>query len=156
MTDNHDDSMAGNAGATGLSDHAAHLEQAGAICLRRRQDKVEVLLINGRRNGKWGIPKGSIELNETAADAAAREAFEEAGVMGRCHEKSIGSYTYFKQGRLMLCKVAVHVIDVHHLVNQFPEVHVRTPRWFDQNEATDVIGDEGLKAILRSAQTIRL
>ena len=45
-------------------------------------DKTRVLLIQSTRRGGWVLPKGGWELDEeTAADAACREAWEEAGVI---------------------------------------------------------------------------
>jgi 8-oxo-dGTP pyrophosphatase MutT (NUDIX family) len=145
------DSTAGTAAARRLTAHSTgYLEQAGAICVRQRKGKAEVLLINGKRNGKWGIPKGSIEPGESPSRAAAREAFEEAGVYGQCHEQSLGSFNYLKQGKLLPCRVSVHLMDVQRLVKTFPEVHIRTPRWFNGETAAELVGDEGLKAIFQS------
>ncbi len=45
-------------------------------------DKTRVLLIQSTRRGGWVLPKGGWELDEeTAAEAACREAWEEAGVI---------------------------------------------------------------------------
>ena len=53
-------------------------------------DKKYVLLIQSARRGGWVLPKGGWELDEaTAADAARREAWEEAGVICRI-EKELG------------------------------------------------------------------
>ena len=45
-------------------------------------DKTQVLLIESTRRGGWVLPKGGWELDEeTASEAACREAWEEAGVI---------------------------------------------------------------------------
>jgi 8-oxo-dGTP pyrophosphatase MutT (NUDIX family) len=74
------------------------IEQAGAICLRKAdgREKVEVLLIGSLRNGRWGIPKGHVEPGETSWEAAEREAFEEAGIIGTAIERVVGSFVYTK------------------------------------------------------------
>ena len=126
------------------------IEQAGAICLRHRKGRAEVLLINGRRTGRWGIPKGGVELGESSCEAAVREAFEEAGVVGICREPSLGSFSYQKRGKPLPCRVAVHLIEVSNLENAFPEVHVRTPRWFDADNAADIVDQAELREMLRS------
>ncbi|HUQ83450.1 MAG TPA: NUDIX domain-containing protein [Gemmatimonadaceae bacterium] len=60
------------------------VRQAGAIVVRFDDDEPRLLLVTARRNPKtWIFPKGHIEAGETPAEAAVREAREEAGVVGR-------------------------------------------------------------------------
>ncbi|MGV3553134.1 NUDIX hydrolase [Rhizobium sp.] len=128
---------------------AGYVQQAGAICLRERNGKVEFLLIRGLRRGRWGIPKGGVEAGETTADAAAREAFEEAGVSGRCQPESLGSFDYIKTGKVLPCRVAVHRLDVLETARVFPEMHIRTLCWTDGETALDLVEDEGLRRLFR-------
>jgi 8-oxo-dGTP pyrophosphatase MutT (NUDIX family) len=73
------------------------LKQVGAIPVRRAEDgSFEVLLITSRRTGKWIIPKGWPSRRLANAAAAAREAEEEAGVIGRVTQTAIGTYGYRK------------------------------------------------------------
>jgi 8-oxo-dGTP pyrophosphatase MutT (NUDIX family) len=59
------------------------VEQAGTICISRSDGHdPRVLLVSSRRNGGWGLPKDHVEPGETHRLAAAREAFEEAGIRG--------------------------------------------------------------------------
>ncbi|MGH9349771.1 MAG: NUDIX domain-containing protein [Vicinamibacterales bacterium] len=63
---------------------AEFVEQAGAVVYRRGQDGFRVLLVRARKSPTdWIFPKGHIEDGETPAEAAVREAEEEAGVTGR-------------------------------------------------------------------------
>ena len=41
----------------------------------------KVLVIRGRKSGKWSFPKGHSEENESELDAAIRETKEETGLM---------------------------------------------------------------------------
>lgn len=41
----------------------------------------EILLIHRKDNNLWGLPAGSIELNESPKNAAVREVFEETGLV---------------------------------------------------------------------------
>lgn len=43
---------------------------------------------------RWTFPKGGCESGETPAQAAAREAVEEAGAIGRVRPDAIGAYRY--------------------------------------------------------------
>ena len=70
------------------------VRQAGAIVVRFDDDEPRLLLVTARRNPKtWIFPKGHIEDGETAAEAAVREAREEAGVVGKAL-KSIGNLEF--------------------------------------------------------------
>src|SRR5271169_2973372 len=67
-------------------------EQVAAVCYRLRGDGIEFLLVRTRGGGRWTFPKGSAEPGLTHAQAAALEAFEEAGVHGRIEEAPFAQY----------------------------------------------------------------
>jgi 8-oxo-dGTP pyrophosphatase MutT (NUDIX family) len=72
-------------------------EQVAAVCYRLGSNGVEFLLIRTRGSGRWTFPKGSTEAGLTHAQAAALEAFEEAGVHGRIEEASFALYVRRKR-----------------------------------------------------------
>src|SRR5271155_2011391 len=72
-------------------------EQVAAVCYRVRSGSIEFLLVRTRGSGHWTFPKGSAEPGLTHAQAAALEAFEEAGVHGRIEEASFAAYV--RRGR---------------------------------------------------------
>ncbi|PVE18925.1 NUDIX hydrolase [Arthrobacter sp. Bz4] len=53
---------------------------AGAICWRKEQGKLEVLLIHRPSYTDWSWPKGKIDPGETTPECAAREVLEEVGL----------------------------------------------------------------------------
>lgn len=54
---------------------------AGAVIYRERRDgELEYLIVQSVVNHNWGFPKGHLENNETAEEAAKREVFEEVGL----------------------------------------------------------------------------
>ena len=57
---------------------------------------VEVLLITSRETRRWVIPKGWPIKGRSSAKSAAREAFEEAGVVGKIGKAPIGVFAYDK------------------------------------------------------------
>jgi 8-oxo-dGTP pyrophosphatase MutT (NUDIX family) len=73
-------------------------EQVAAVCYRLRNGSIEFLLVRTRNSGRWTFPKGSAEPGLTHAQAAALEAFEEAGVHGRIEEASFARYICRKRG----------------------------------------------------------
>ena len=60
----------------------------------------EVMLVTSRETRRWIIPKGWPHKGKTPHHSAAREAFEEAGVVGAVSKDSIGSFSY--QGKALL------------------------------------------------------
>jgi 8-oxo-dGTP pyrophosphatase MutT (NUDIX family) len=56
-----------------------------------------VLLLTSRKTKRWVIPKGWPMKGLKPHEAAAQEAFEEAGLSGKIGKKRIGRYTYFKR-----------------------------------------------------------
>ncbi|MBZ5719655.1 MAG: NUDIX domain-containing protein [Acidobacteriia bacterium] len=72
-------------------------EQVAAVCFRVRGAGIEFLLVE-TRGGRWTFPKGGTEPGLTHAQAAALEAFEEAGVHGRMEENSFTRYLHHKRG----------------------------------------------------------
>lgn len=73
-------------------------EQVAAVCYRLRGADIEFLLVQTRGSRRWTFPKGSAERGLTHAQAAALEAFEEAGVHGRIEEASFAHYLCRKRG----------------------------------------------------------
>jgi 8-oxo-dGTP pyrophosphatase MutT (NUDIX family) len=72
-------------------------QQVAAVCYRLSDDGVEFLLVETRRR-RWTFPKGSAEPGLTHAQAAALEAYEEAGVHGRIEEDPFTRYIRSKRG----------------------------------------------------------
>lgn len=73
-------------------------EQVAAVCYRVRRE-IEFLLVRTRGGARWTFPKGSAEPGLTPAQAAAMEAFEEAGVHGRIEQASFARYVFRKCGK---------------------------------------------------------
>ena len=73
--------------------------QSAALCWRMHKGRVQVLLITSRDTGRWVIPKGWPMTGLSSAAAAAREAWEEAGVEGKVQETVLGTFVYDKLSR---------------------------------------------------------
>eukprot|EP01037_Dinobryon_pediforme_P002423 gene2422-2458_t len=74
------------------------LVQYAAIVWRPLEGgQVEVLLVSSRDTGRWVIPKGWPMKGKKPHEAAAKEALEEAGIIGRAQSKAFGQFAYFKR-----------------------------------------------------------
>jgi 8-oxo-dGTP pyrophosphatase MutT (NUDIX family) len=60
----------------------------------RAAGELEFLLVRTSNGERWTFPKGGCEPGETLAEAAAREAAEEAGAVGRIGAEPIADYRY--------------------------------------------------------------
>jgi 8-oxo-dGTP pyrophosphatase MutT (NUDIX family) len=117
-------------------------EQAAAVCYRVRGGAIEFLLVRTRGGGRWTFPKGSAEPGLTHAQAAALEAFEEAGVHGRIEEASFTRYVRRKRGngknhasRSDEKKVAVNAYLCQVLRLSPPQESKRDRTWFSVEDA---------------------
>lgn len=128
------------------------MEQAAALVWRRAgKKKVEVLLVTSRGTGRWVLPKGWIEGGESTADAAIREAWEEAGVEGEITADPFGTYAYGKieaDGSVIPCHVTVYALEMTRQARNWPEQGERTRKWVSAAKASSLVEEDGLAALL--------
>jgi 8-oxo-dGTP pyrophosphatase MutT (NUDIX family) len=110
-----------------------HFQQSGVIPYRRKNGKLEVLLVTSIRKQKWIIPKGFIEYHLSPFQSAKKEAFEEAGVRGSNSTRALGSYKITKYGGDILIKV--YSLKVTRIYHDYPERNLRKRKWFSADEA---------------------
>jgi 8-oxo-dGTP pyrophosphatase MutT (NUDIX family) len=116
-------------------------EQVAAVCYRLRRGVIEFLLVQTRGSGRWTFPKGSAEPGLTHAQAAAIEAFEEAGVHGRIEEAPFIRYGCRRQGdtrgvspsAAKSLMVSAHLCEVLRLCK--PKESNRNRTWFSVEDA---------------------
>lgn len=114
--------------------------------------ELRILLVTSRATRRWIIPKGWPMKLRRPHKAAAQEAFEEAGVVGRPFKEPIGAYQYDKltdDGVSIRCTVTVFPLRVRRLDKQWPEADQRERRWFAQAEAARLVDEPELRVLLR-------
>ena len=127
--------------------------QYAALCWRMNRGRVEVLLITSRDTGRWVLPKGWPMAGLDPAAAAAREAWEEAGVTGDVTPEPLGLYTYakvMKDAEDLPCAVTVFPLRVALLAARFPERKERRRKWFSAAKAARKVAEPELCALLES------
>jgi 8-oxo-dGTP pyrophosphatase MutT (NUDIX family) len=144
-------------------------EQVAAVCYRVRSGEIEFLLVKTGK-GRWIFPKGSVEPGLTHAQAAALEAFEEAGVHGRMEEASFARYIRRRRREARNATsrsaekesaVNAHLCEVLRLVP--PQELGRNPTWFSHEKAkrrlqehrTPDFGTELARVVARAVSRIR-
>jgi 8-oxo-dGTP pyrophosphatase MutT (NUDIX family) len=105
-----------------------------AVPVRRRAaGDLEFLIVRTRSGDRWTLPKGGCERGETLAQAAAREAVEEAGAAGRIGEQPVAEYRYGDDS------VTAFLLEVEH--DGLPAEPGRHPAWFGFEAACDKLAE---------------
>ena len=117
----------------------------------RDRDGLEVLLLTSRETRRWIIPKGWPMTGKTPHAAAAQEAKEEAGVVGRISKKTIGEFEYIKRlknGAPLQCAVEVFPLKVVKQLTHWREQNQRTAHWCSPREASELVEEPDLSALI--------
>ncbi|KAI9720495.1 MAG: hypothetical protein M1828_005666 [Chrysothrix sp. TS-e1954] len=109
-------------------------------------DKNYVLLISATRRSAWVLPKGGWETDEaTEQDAAAREAWEEAGIvvkitydLGHIEDRRAPSQTTVEAPA---AKFRFFEATVDKMEETFPESHKRSRKWMTFSQAAIALKD---------------
>jgi len=125
--------------------------QVAALPFRMTEAGLEVMLITSRRTRRWIVPKGWPEAGSLPAADAAREALEEAGVVGEIAEKPFGAFHYLKErkhGDGMNCRVNLFALKVTRQRRTWPEKASRDAKWFPFAEAAALVSEPELKRLI--------
>ena len=117
----------------------------------RGGERPEIMLVSSLDTRRWIIPKGWPMKGRRPHAAAAREALEEAGLIGKIEKEAVGAYHYLKRtpaGQHLPCKVMVFPLDVTRQRRTWPERKQRTTRWFSAEEAAQAVDEPELKEII--------
>lgn len=115
--------------------------------------RADVMLITSRETRRWVLPKGNLIEGLDWHQAAAQEAFEEAGVTGIPCPTSIGEYRYDKRrkdGSVRNISVAVFPLAFTAQAEEWPEQDERETRWFGLTEAARAIDEPDLARLIDS------
>lgn len=127
--------------------------QIAALPWRHGKKGLEILLISSRETKRWVIPKGWPMKGRKPHAAAAQEAKEEAGLLGKIVKEPIGHFHYVKNmsdGTAQLCRVDVFPLEVEKQRKSWPERDQRITRWFLLEEAAELVREPELIALIRA------
>ncbi len=112
---------------------------------------MRLLLITSRDTRRWVLPKGNPIRGLDPHLAAAREAYEEAGVTGIACPSAVGSYQYAKRrnnGSVRTATVAVFPLAFVAQLESWPEQAERQTQWFTLPDAANAVDEADLGAII--------
>lgn len=126
--------------------------QSAAIPFRLDEaNRLSLLLITSRRKGRWVLPKGTVSGMLPNA-SAAREAFEEAGVIGSIAETPFETYYLRRKvGYGAAIEIPVHAFPMRVTVElqTWPEMDFRQRQWILAGQITEMVESEELRSLLK-------
>lgn len=114
------------------------------------EKELEILLITSLKKKKWIIPKGFIEDQLTPYESAKKEAYEEAGVLGRDHFIELGSFRIKKSSGIL--DVVVYSMEVFQILEDYPEAKERKRKWFLYDEAIKNVSIPEVQDFIKTLQ----
>ena len=127
--------------------------QVAALVFRVSENgRLEFLLMTSLGTGRAVIPKGWPMKGLPDHEAAATEAYEEAGIVGDIGRTSIGSYEYLKctTSNIKLVSVEVFPLRAKRQRKTWPERGRRELGWFSPEDAANLVSEPGLSRLLRA------
>lgn len=126
--------------------------QVAMLCVRQGPDGPEVLLVKTLDTGRWIIPKGWPMKGRALHEAAAQEAWEEAGARGRVSPDEIGRLTdskRLKNGIVVPSEIVVFRMDDTQLADDYPEAGRRKRRMLPAAQAAARADMPDLSGLIR-------
>ena len=126
-------------------------KQIAALPFRSKSAKLRILLITTRGKRRWTVPKGWPMRRKQPHRAAAVEAYEEAGLLGRVSAKAIGRFRHRKRigKRKLVLDVHVFPLKVKKRHKHWPERGQRRAVWLPASEAARRVHRPELRRLIR-------
>lgn len=106
----------------------------------------KILMVKGKLTGKWSFPKGKIENNESVAQAAYREFYEETGRPIGKYIRQQSLYT-FKNYTYIIAKIESLDIPKTGVVDKN---EIECVKWFNINELQTIDTNMTVKTYIKT------
>lgn len=124
-----------------------YFQQSGVIPYRFHDGEWQVLLVTKSKKTKWGLPKGIVEPGLSPVESAAKEAMEEAGVLGHVEDEVLGVYQHKKWG--WVCDITIYPMRVTECLGDADwESNKRNRRWISLADAAEYIENDDITAMI--------
>ena len=124
------------------------VSQAAVVAIRSGK----VCLITSSSGKRWLVPKGNLQRGCDLRETAAREAWEEAGIIGRVTSRPLGHYEFTKMG--VRHEVVVFRMHVSTVKRDWPERRRRQREWLRPHKAAERISHASLRELVLGAAGI--
>ncbi len=129
------------------------IRQVAAIPYRVTQEgNVELMLVTSRTTQRFIVPKGWPMKGKSGRKAAAAEAREEAGVLGRIAKEPVGTFRYWKrlEKSFVPVEVTAYLLEVDEVEAEWKEAGGRKRAWLKPASAATLIDEPELASLIRS------
>jgi 8-oxo-dGTP pyrophosphatase MutT (NUDIX family) len=130
---------------------------AGGVAYRHKEDRYDVALISVGKEGRWQLPKGQVEHDQTPEETAVREVLEEAGLETEIVEP-LDTIEYWFYGRSEGERIRIHKF-VHFFLmkclsgdTKNHDWEVNEARWVPLDQAVEKLTFENEKQVLEKAR----
>lgn len=135
------------------------IRQVAAIPYRLTEaGGVEVLVITSKTTRRFVVPKGWPMKGKSGRKAAAIEARQEAGVVGKARKEPSGRYSYWK--RISDCfvrvEVTVYLLQVQEQEAKWAEARKRLRNWMTPSDAALLIDEPELATLVSQLEDVAL
>ena len=112
---------------------------------------VDVCLVTSRGGGRWIIPKGNPIRGLAPHEVAAREALEEAGLVGHVGKRCIGTFKFdrLRSGRNSTYLVDVYALKVERQLSTWSEMDERSVLRCNVKTALSLVSVPNLAVLIR-------
>lgn len=107
------------------------------------------MLVTSTAGDAWIFPKGNIAKGMDTLKSAAKEAYEEAGVLGECRNDILG-VIQIEKSPSELAEVNIYPLKIETVLPEWQESAVRSRRLFRIEEAIGVIRGERSRKVLET------
>lgn len=126
--------------------------QIGALpLLVNPNGSLDVCLVTSRGGGRWIIPKGNPIRGLAPHEVAAKEALEEAGLVGKAGRRCIGSFDFSRNrgGCESNCLVEVYALHVERQLSTWMEMGDRSVLRCDLETALSLVTAPALAELIQ-------
>lgn len=124
----------------------------GVIAYRRREGRVEYLMLLQRRTKAWSFPKGHMEAGETEEQTARRELREETGLSARL-DPNFRAEMWYNVNELTRKQLILFLGEVREEPT-VEEPQIEAFRWFTQEEIAPLLLPDARELLARAQQYI--
>ena len=118
-------------------------------------DEIRVMLVTPSAGGGWILPKGNIAKRMDTLKSAAKEAFEEAGVVGECENNVLGVINFSKTAS-GIASARIYPLAIQRILPRWEEEGTRSRRLFLIDRAIRIMKTEESAEVLRNLKALIL
>lgn len=132
------------------------MHRVGIIPFDIKDDLIAILFVTSQTRGRWILPKGKREKDESQVETCRREGIEEAGVDGVVLEDFPMTHLITKQTRTGKIQIPVTYFPllVTEQLDQWPEKDRRQRHWALMDDAPRVAYREDFHFILKQFEAL--